>query len=71
MESFRNLIKIRLWKFYEHCLKTVWGDRFLMKLSFFAFLVSAFHKEPIEIADFDTSYVENCFEFLKVVKNNR
>ena len=52
MESFCNLIKIRLWKFEEDCLKTVGGDLFLLKLSFFAFLVCAFHKEQIEIDDF-------------------
>ena len=29
-----------------------------MKLSFLAFLVSAFHKEPIELSDFDMLYVK-------------
>ena len=49
MESLCNLIKNWLWKFEEHYLKTARGDRFLMKLSFLAFLVCAFHKEPIKI----------------------
>ena len=70
MESLCNLIMIRLWKFEEDCLKTEGGDRFLMKLSFFAFLVCAFHKEPIELSDFDLLYLKNYFEFLKAVKNN-
>ena len=36
--------------------------------SFFGFLFCAFHKEPIEIADFDPSYLENYFKFLQAVK---
>ena len=68
MESFYNLIKIRWWKFKEHCLKTVGGDTFLMKLSFFAFKVCAFHKEPIELSGFDPLYLENYFEFCEAVK---
>jgi len=41
-----------------------------MKLSFFAFLVCAFHKEPIELYDFDLLYLKKYLEFLKAVKNN-
>ena len=44
---FSYLIKIRLRKFEEDCLKTAGGDRFLMKYSIFAFLVCAFHNKPI------------------------
>jgi len=57
MESFCNLIKIRLRKFEENCLKSVEENRFLMKLYFFAFLVCAFHEEPIELSDFDLLYL--------------
>ena len=63
MESFCNLKKIRLWQFEEDCLKTVGGDRFLMKLSFLAFLVCAFHKERIELSDFDPLYLKIYLEF--------
>ena len=45
---FCNLIKIRLLKFEDDFLKTA-GNRLLMKLSFFTFLVCGFHKEPIEL----------------------
>ena len=54
-----------MWKFEEDCLKNVGGDRFLMKLSFFAVLVYAFHKELIEFADFDPLHLKNYFEFSK------
>ena len=70
MVSFFNLIKIKTWKFEEDCLKAVEGNIFLIKLSFFAFLVCAFHKEPAELSDFDLLYLKNYFEFLKAVKNN-
>ena len=40
-------------KFENDCLKAVGGDRFLMKLSTFAFLVFAFHKKPNELSGFD------------------
>ena len=60
MELFYNLIKIRLWKFEDGCLKTVRRDIFLMKLSFlFAFSVFTFQKEPIELSDY-------YFEFVKL-----
>ena len=36
-----------------------------MKLSIFAILVCTFHKEPIELSDFDLLYLKNYFEFLK------
>ena len=39
-----------------------------MKLSFFAFLVCAFNKEPIELSDFDLLYLKNYFELSKAVK---
>ena len=39
-----------------------------MKLSFSAILVCAFHKEPIELSDFDPLYLKNYFEFIKAVK---
>ena len=44
MESFCNLIKIRLWKFEEDCLKTV-EDIFLMQLSF---LVCTLRKDSLK-----------------------
>ena len=47
MESFCNLIKMRLQKLEEDYLKTVGGDIFFKKLSCFNFLVCAFHEEPI------------------------
>ena len=37
MEWFCKLIKIRQKQFEEDCLKTVGADRFLMKVSIFAF----------------------------------
>ena len=37
-------------------------------IELFAVLVYAFHKEPIEIADFDPLCIKNYFEFLKAVK---
>ena len=39
------------------------------KIELFTVLVWAFHKEQIEIADFDPLYVENCFKVLQAVKN--
>ena len=33
---------------------------------FFAFLVCAFHKEPVEVTDFD---LKNYLEFIQAVKN--
>ena len=39
-----------------------------MKLSFFAFLVCAFHKEPIELSDFDPLHLNIYLEFYKAVK---
>ena len=57
-----------LWKFKEDCLKTK-GYKFLMKWSFFAFLVCAFNKEPVVASDFDSLYLKNNFEFFQVVKN--
>ena len=47
MSFFYYTIKIRMFKFENDCLKTVGGDRFLMKWSMFAFLVCAFHKDPL------------------------
>ena len=49
MESFCNLITIRLEKFEEDSLKTVGGGRFPIKLSIFASLTCPFNKEPIEL----------------------
>ena len=68
MKSLCNLITIRVWKFEEDCFKTLERDRLLMKLSFFAFLVCAFNKEPIELSGFDLLYIKNYFEFLRAVK---
>ena len=53
----------------EDWLKNEGGDRFLVKWSFFAFLVCAFHKEPIDVTNFDRSYLEKFFEFFQAVKN--
>ena len=58
-----KLVKSKLRKFEEDCLKTVGGDRFLMKWSFFAFLVCPFHKEPIERSGFNPLYLKNYFKF--------
>ena len=58
-----------LWKFEEDCLKNEGGDRFLVKLSFFAFLVCTFHLESISVADFDCLYLKSHFEFFQAVKN--
>ena len=38
------------------------------EIELFAVLVYTFHKEPIEIADFDPSYLEHYFDFSNVVK---
>ena len=65
MQSFCNLIKIRLWKFEEGCLKIVGEDRFLMKLYLFALLVCALHREPIELSDFDPLHLKIYLEFEK------
>ena len=43
------------------------GDRFLVKWSYFAFLVCAFHKEPIVASDFDRLHLKNYFEFVQAV----
>ena len=39
-----------------------------MKRSIFAFLICAFHKQPIELSKFDLLYLKNYFEFSKAVK---
>ena len=53
MKSFLSLIKFRMWKFEEDCLKTV-GNRFFMKLSFFTVLFWSFYKEQlIKLSDSD------------------
>ena len=39
-------------KIWERLLKNEGGDRFLVKKSFYAFLVCAFHKEPNERSKF-------------------
>ena len=38
------------------------------EIELFAVLISAFHKESIEFADFNPLYLENYFEFFKAVK---
>ena len=63
MELFFNLIKIRLLKFEDDCLKTVGGDIFLIKKSIFPFLFCAFYKKPIELSVLDPLYLKNYFEF--------
>ena len=50
-------------KFENVCFKTVGRDRFFMKWSIFAYLVCAFHKEPIELSGFDPLYLNNYLEF--------
>ena len=63
-----NLIIDFLWKLEEDCLKNEGRDRFSMKWSFFAFLVCAFHKEPIVASDLNRLYFKNYFEFFKWFK---
>ena len=63
IQSFLNLIICVLWKSEEDCLKND-GDRFLVKWSFCAFLVCAFHKEPIEVTDF--AYISKITLYLKI-----
>ena len=45
---FFYLIKIRLIKFQNDCLKTEAGYIFLVKQSIFTVFVGSFHKEPLE-----------------------
>ena len=63
-------IKIILRKFKNDCLKTVGGDKFLMKQSIFEFLGCPFHNEPIKLSGFDPLYLENYFEFSYAVKKH-
>ena len=45
-------------------LRNVGGDIYFSEMEIFAFLVYAFHKEPIEVSGFDPLYLENYFEFI-------
>ena len=67
-EILNYIIEIRMLKFEKNCLKTIGGDRFLMKLSFCAFLVCTFHKEPFEVSDFDPWYLKNYFRIWLAVQ---
>ena len=63
--SLYNLIKTRLRKSENGCLKTV-KYRLLMKQYVFMFLVCDFHKELIELSGFETLYLKNYFNFFKL-----
>ena len=47
-----KLVKSKLLKIEEDCLKTVGGDIFLMKYYFAAFLVCSFYNDHIRLSDF-------------------
>ena len=48
-----------------NCIKTVGGDRFIMKQSIFGFL-NAFHKGSIELFGIDPLCLENYYKFVNV-----
>ena len=56
-----------LYKFEEDCLKIEGRDKFKVKWLFFAFLVCAFHKDPIVAFDFNCLYLKKLFDFFQVV----
>ena len=58
MEPIYKYNKNQAAKILSRLLKTVGGDRFLMKFSFFTFLVCPLNKEPIELSDFHPLYLK-------------
>ena len=58
----QNLVTNKL-KSEEGCLKTVGDKSFNDVIFILPYLVSTFHKEPIELSSFDPLYLENSFEY--------